>query len=262
MLKVKKNEMVVELENYRNGAATAEVANVAEDTAAKNTIIKAENIEKTYDMGQVQVHALRGVDLEIERGELVAIMGPSGCGKTTLLNCLSGLDSIDAGAIYLNGSPLHKMADRKRTTFRAQHMGFIFQSYNLLPVLNAVENVELPLLVTGVGVKEARQRAVAMLEKVGLADKVHNRPAELSGGQQQRVTIARALVNNPAIIWGDEPTGALDTKASDEIMALLETLNQENQQTVVMVTHSLEVAAHADRVLYIRDGLIERVAYK
>lgn len=262
MLKVKKNETAVDFGHYRNGAATAEVANVAKDIAAKNTIIKAENIEKTYDMGQVQVHALRGVDLEIERGELVAIMGPSGCGKTTLLNCLSGLDSIDAGAIYLNGSPLHEMADRKRTTFRAQHMGFIFQSYNLLPVLNAVENVELPLLVTGVGVKEARQRAVAMLEKVGLADKVHNRPAELSGGQQQRVTIARALVNNPAIIWGDEPTGALDTKASDEIMALLETLNQENQQTVVMVTHSSEVAARADRVLYIRDGLIDRVAYK
>ena len=262
MLKVRENHTDTHFEKFSNGKATAVAARTTKDTAVTGTIIKAESIKKTYDMGQIQVQALRGIDLEIKRGELVAIMGPSGCGKTTLLNCLSGLDGIDSGTIYLNDSPLHKMSDRKRTAFRAQHMGFIFQFYNLLPVLSAVENVELPLLVTGVSVKEARQRAVAMLEKVGLADKIHNKPAELSGGQQQRVTIARALVNNPAIIWGDEPTGALDTKTSDEIMGLLETLNQENQQTVVMVTHSSEVASRADRVLYIRDGLIERIAYK
>src|SRR5215213_4804818 len=177
-----------------------------------DAIIYAHQVVKTYDTGTSTVQALKGIDFVVERGEFVGVMGPSGCGKTTLLNCLSGLDGVDGGQIWLEGKDLAKMSDRERTTYRARRMGFIFQVYNLLPVLNAVENVELPLLVSGVSPKEARIRAVAALERVGLAEWAKHRPAELSGGQRQRVTIARSVVNNPALIWADEPTGALDSK--------------------------------------------------
>jgi ABC-type lipoprotein export system ATPase subunit len=219
-------------------------------------IIQATGIHKTYDTGRVQVRALRGVDLTVKRGEMVAIMGPSGCGKTTLLNCLSGLDGVDQGEVIIDGTSLAHMGDDQRTSYRAQRMGFVFQFYNLLPVLTAVENVELPLLVSGVKAREARSRALEGLEMVGLTDWARHRPAELSGGQRQRVTIARALVNQPAIIWADEPTGDLDSETADEVMALMEELNEKNNQTFVMVTHAPRVADWADRIIRMRDGAI------
>jgi ABC-type lipoprotein export system ATPase subunit len=220
-------------------------------------IIRVKGIHKTYDTGKVKVHALRGVDLDIKRGEMVAIMGPSGCGKTTLLNCLSGIDSIDQGGIIVDGNVMVKMSDRERTRFRAEEMGFIFQSYNLLPVLSVVENVELPLLVSGVNSKQARERATKVLELVDLSDQKDKRPAELSGGQQQRVAIARALANDPAIVWGDEPTGNLDSDTSLDIMSVLRRLNREKGQTFVLVTHSPEIGDLTDRIIRMRDGVIE-----
>ena len=204
----------------------------------------------------MQVQALKGIDLRVRRGEMVAIMGPSGCGKTTLLNTLAGLDSIDSGEIIIDGTPLHKMNDRQKTDLRARKMGFVFQFYNLLPVLSAIENVELPMLVSGSSAGEARKRAADALALVGLTDRGSHRPAELSGGQQQRVTIARAIANRPAIIWADEPTGDLDSETSTEIMDLLGRLNKENGQTFVVVTHSPEVGGRADRIVRMRDGLI------
>ncbi|MDZ4277928.1 MAG: ABC transporter ATP-binding protein, partial [Dehalococcoidia bacterium] len=206
-------------------------------------IIEATDVAKTYDTGRVQVRALRGVSLSVRRGDMVAIMGPSGCGKTTLLNCLSGLDSIDAGRILIEGVDINSLSDNRKTEYRAQRMGFVFQFYNLLPVLSSVENVELPLLVAGVGAKKARQKAREALERVHLGDWASHKPSELSGGQRQRVTIARSLVNDPAIVWADEPTGDLDSANADEIMDLMVDLNATQNQTFVIVTHAREVAA-------------------
>ena len=225
-------------------------------TAGDDHIIRAEGIAKTYDTGTDKVHALRGVDFAVRRGEMVAVMGPSGCGKTTLLNSLSGLDTVDAGTIWIEGQDLARLSDRKRTDYRARRMGFVFQVYNLLPVLSAVENVELPLLVSGVRPKEARERSLAALRTVDLAEWAKHRPAELSGGQRQRVTIARALVNDPAIIWADEPTGALDSKTAAEIMGLMRELNRARGATFVLVTHDAGVGAQCDRIVRMRDGLI------
>ena len=220
-------------------------------------IITATDVHKTYDAGGQPVHALRGVSLSVQRGEMVTIMGPSGCGKTTLLNCLSGLETIDQGEISIEGRTIHDMPDTERTDHRARRMGFVFQFYNLLPVLSAVENVELPLLLGGVGQREARERARDGLANVGLADWAGHRPAQLSGGQRQRVTIARALVNDPAIVWGDEPTGDLDSTNANQIMELLEELNERNRQTFVIVTHDDAIGARANRTIHMRDGEIE-----
>ncbi len=220
-------------------------------------MIEATGLRKTYTTGALKVAALRGVDLAVARGEMVAIMGPSGCGKTTLLNCLSGLDEFDGGEVRIDGTPLRDMSDNQKTAYRARSMGFVFQTYNLLPVLSAVENVELPLLVGGVRTGEARKRALAILEKVGLGPWAKHRPAELSGGQRQRVTVARALVNKAAIVWADEPTGALDSEAARDILDLLWRLNAETGQTLVMVTHAPEVGARAHRIVRVRDGAIE-----
>ncbi len=219
-------------------------------------IVTAQHIHKTFRNGEIEVHALRGISLEVGTGEMVAVMGPSGCGKTTLLNCLSGLDEFDDGEISIEGTSLRKMNDRTRTTYRAQRMGFIFQTYNLLPVITAVENVELPLLVSGVRPADARKRANDALEQVGLGDRKQHRPAELSGGQRQRVTIARALVNNPAIVWADEPTGNLDSQTALDIVDLMRRLNREQGQTFIIVTHDAHIGEQCNRVVRMRDGEI------
>jgi ABC-type lipoprotein export system ATPase subunit len=226
------------------------------DETGRDLIIRAEDVVKTYSTGTDTVQALRGVDFAVERGEMVAVMGPSGCGKTTLLNCLSGLDDVTTGRIWLEGTDLARLSDRKRTDYRAKRMGFVFQVYNLLPVLSAVENVELPLLVSGVRPKEAREKAEAALETVNLTEWARHRPAELSGGQRQRVTIARALVNDPAIVWADEPTGALDSRTAGEIMDLMRELNRSRGLTFVLVTHDHGVGEQCDRIVRMRDGLI------
>ena len=223
-------------------------------------VINATGVHKTYDTGTVQVHALRGVDLKVRPGEMVAIMGPSGCGKTTLLNCLSGLDDFDEGTVLIAGEDIARLADDKKTEFRAKEMGFVFQTYNLLPVLSAAENVELPLIVSGTRPKVAREKALEALESVGLREYANSRPAQLSGGQRQRVTVARALVNEPSIIWADEPTGALDSKTANEIMDLIVALNERKHQTCVIVTHAPEVAARCHRTIHMADGVIVREA--
>jgi putative ABC transport system ATP-binding protein len=219
-------------------------------------MIMARDVHKTYKTGKIEVHALRGLDLHIAPGEMVAVMGPSGCGKTTLLNCLSGLDEFDRGEILIEGTTFQKMSDNARTEYRAKRMGFVFQFYNLLPVLSAVENVELPLLVSGVKPKEARRRALEVVEQVGLTRWAGHRPAELSGGQRQRVTIARALANSPAIVWADEPTGDLDSETADEVLGLMRQLNQSHGQTFVIVTHDRRIGEMCDRIVRMRDGRV------
>ncbi len=219
-------------------------------------IIDALDVHKAYPTGGSPVHALRGVSLSVPRGEMVAIMGPSGCGKTTLLNCLSGLDTIDQGAVRIEGVDIATLSDHDKTSYRARRMGFIFQTYNLLPVLSAAENVELPLVVSGVGPRQARERALAALQQVGLSAWAAHWPAQLSGGQRQRVTIARALVNDPAIVWADEPTGNLDSEMAEEVMALMERLNRDQLQTFVIVTHDPSIGARCHRIVRMRDGLI------
>jgi ABC-type lipoprotein export system ATPase subunit len=219
-------------------------------------IVEASGLRKVYDTGSVRVEALKGVDLSVAAGEMVAIMGPSGCGKTTLLNCLSGLDGIDGGDVRIEGQSLAAMSDRARTDYRARRMGFVFQFYNLMPVLSSVENVELPLLVARVGMREARQRALEALALVGLADRAKHQPDELSGGERQRVTIARALVNDPAIVWADEPTGDLDSEMADEIVSLMRRLNEERGFTFIVVTHDINVGRRTDRIVRMLDGRV------
>jgi putative ABC transport system ATP-binding protein len=218
--------------------------------------VEARGLWKRYRSGTVTVEALRGIDLRIARGELVAIAGPSGCGKTSLLNCLAGLETDYEGEVMLAGVSLRALSDTRRAALRARATGFIFQSFNLLPTLSAIENVELPLLITGTRGGEARQLARGMLAAVGLEDRLDHRPSALSGGQQQRVAIARALVNRPAIVWADEPTGNLDSDSAAEIIALIRQLNAENGQTFVIVTHAADVAAVASRLVRMRDGRI------
>lgn len=217
-------------------------------------IIEATQVRKVYH-GATDVEALKGVNVQIARGEMTAIMGPSGSGKTTLLNCLSGLEQIDGGQILVDGRDMAALSDNDRTEWRGRSMGFIFQAFNLLPVLTAAENVEIPLLLTGTRPKKARRRAAEILEEVGLAGRTSHRPDQLSGGEQQRVAVARALVHEPAVVWADEPTGNLDSESAEHVMALLNRMN-EGGQTIVIVTHSDEVAAHTRRTIHVRDGTI------
>jgi putative ABC transport system ATP-binding protein len=228
----------------------------AQQPEASSPVVAAHDLYKTYVSGRLRVPALRGVTLRIERGEIVAIVGPSGCGKTTLLHCLSGLEDFEAGEVLLEGSSLARLSDGQKADHRARRVGFVFQSYNLLPVLNALENVELPLLLSKHSAAEARRRALRALEVVGLENRLRHRPSELSGGQQQRVAIARALSTEPAVIFADEPTGNLDSDSAEEVMQLIDRLNRENAQTFVLVTHAREVAAHARRLVRMRDGEI------
>jgi len=218
-------------------------------------IVEARNVVKTYK-GKVAVPALNGVDLTVEQGEMVAIMGPSGCGKTTLLNCLSGLDRFDSGDVLIEGVSLADMSDRDRTDHRARRMGFVFQFYNLIPVLTAAENVELPLLVAGEGSKAARRRALDALAMVGIEGRAAHLPEELSGGERQRVTIARSLVNEPALVWADEPTGDLDSEKATEVVALMRSLNAERGLTFVIVTHDIAVGRATDRIVRMLDGRV------
>ena len=219
-------------------------------------MVEAQRVHKIYELNGLKVHALKDVNLLIEKGDMVAIMGPSGCGKTTLLNCLSGLDEPTSGIVKIEGIPLAQLNDNELSEYSATRMGFIFQSFNLLPVLTALENVELPLLVAGINEKEARVRALSMLSSVDLEEWAHHKPFELSGGQQQQVAVARALISRPAIIWADEPTGNLDSAGADQITALLKRLNKANRQTFVIVTHDPSVAKTADRLISMKDGAI------
>ncbi len=221
-------------------------------------MVEAQSLWKVYQTGSLKVEALRGVDLTVRKGEMLAVMGPSGCGKTTLLNCLAGLDDISKGKVAIEGVDLATMSDDQKSEFRARRMGFIFQAYNLLPVLTAQENVELPLLLGGVSESESHKTALSALKMVGLEEWKLHKPMELSGGQQQRVTIARALVNRPAIVWGDEPTGNLDSENSMEIVKLLRGLNRDYGLTFVIVTHDPNIARETDRIVTMRNGQIER----
>jgi putative ABC transport system ATP-binding protein len=222
-------------------------------------ILVAQHVSKIYKTGAETVQALKDLSITIEAGEFLAVMGPSGSGKTTFLNCLSGLDDIDGGSVIVEGEDLHKMSDAKRSRNRAESMGFIFQSFNLIPVFTSVENVELPLLLSGRSPKDARSAAEATLERVGLGHRKNHRPNELSGGEQQRVTIARALAGKPSVVWADEPTGNLDSETAWSIMDLLQELNDEGL-TLVVVTHDPAIGAKANRLITMRDGEIESSA--
>ena len=219
-------------------------------------IVEAKGLTRVYGTGLAAVTALDNVDISVDSGEFVAVMGPSGCGKSTLLNLLGGLDTPTSGSITIDGNDVAKMSDDEITQLRRRRFGFVFQFFNLIPVLDAVENAGLPLTLDGIPTAEARERAEAWLDKVGLGDRLHSRPDQLSGGQQQRVAVARALVTDPALLLADEPTGNLDSRSSDEIAGLLKQASTEWNRAILMVTHDPRIAAHADRIIFMQDGKI------
>jgi putative ABC transport system ATP-binding protein len=220
-------------------------------------IIECLNVVKNFSLGKVKVEVLKGITLDIEAGEFTAIVGESGSGKSTFLNVLGGLMPYNEGDIRVAGTAIKDLNENQLALFRRKHLGFIFQSYNLLPQLSALENVEMPLIFLGVSKKERQRKALEILEKVGLKERIHHKPSELSGGQQQRVSIARALVNNPELILADEPTGNLDSKTSIEILDLLKELNRSLKMTFIVVTHSSQVYSYADKIIKMKDGLLE-----
>lgn len=226
------------------------------DSRSDSVMVEAQGVSRIYRTGPVEVVALDDVDLVLEKSEMVAVMGPSGSGKTTLLNCLSGLDEVSSGEVIVEGVPLASMSDGERTAYRAKRMGFIFQAFNLLPVFSAVENVELPLLLSGRKASEARKLAMEALDVVGLTPRSKHRPAELSGGEQQRVAIARAIAPSPAVLWADEPTGNLDSENAEKVIELLMELNRERGLTILMVTHDRQVASNAARLIEMKDGKV------
>ncbi len=219
-------------------------------------VIKLVDVHKVYKLGKTEVHALRGIDLEVGKGDFVAIVGPSGSGKSTLLNMIGAMDRPTKGKVFIEGEDITTLSDKERARLRLHKIGFVFQQYYLIPWLPAIKSVEVPLMLAGVPPSERRKKAEALLREVGLGERMYHRPSELSGGEQQRVAIARALANDPDILLADEPTGNLDTKTGAEIVSLIRRLNEERGVTCVAVTHDLEVAAAAKRVLYIRDGRI------
>jgi putative ABC transport system ATP-binding protein len=221
------------------------------------TIVECRNVNKTYHQGQVEVHALKDIDLLINKGDFVAVAGPSGSGKTTLLNLIGGLDAADSGSIALDGNVFEQMSQSQLATLRLHKVGFVFQAYNLIPVLSAAENVEFVMLLQGIPTKERRARAKAILDDVGLSDKYNRRPAELSGGQQQRVAVARAIVSNPSIVLADEPTANLDSKTGEGLLTMMEHMNREKEVTFIFSTHDKMVMEYAGRLVLLRDGEIE-----
>ncbi len=224
-----------------------------------NVVVECINLRKSYILGEVKVEALRGINMQIKRGEMVSIMGASGCGKTTLLNIIGSLDYPTSGKIILEGKDISDATERELTRIRRKSVGFVFQFYNLLPVLSALENVELPMLIAGVPKEERNKRALELLEKVDLSRRKNHKPDELSGGERQRVAIARSLANNPAILLADEPTGDLDTETGSSVLRLLKEVNRTENQTLVLVTHDESIARQAGRIFHIRDGMISSI---
>jgi putative ABC transport system ATP-binding protein len=230
------------------------------DAGDRDVIIRVRQVQRLYRLEGEEIHALRGVDLDIYRGEYLSIMGPSGSGKSTLFNMVGGLDRPSAGSIELDGQNLATLDERHLAWLRCHRLGYIFQTFNLLPALSALDNVALPMLFTGMPPEEAQRHAATVLERVGLGDRLDHRPSELSGGQQQRVACARAIANNPAVILADEPTGNLDLKTGEELLALLKELQRQSGTTIICATHDMKMLNASDRVIWIRDGQVERVA--
>ncbi|MHA1972195.1 MAG: ABC transporter ATP-binding protein [Candidatus Hodarchaeales archaeon] len=225
----------------------------------KDIVVQCIDLKKYYVLGEVKVEALRGINMEIERGEFVSIMGPSGCGKTTLLNIIGSLDAPTSGKVILEGQEISRAKEKELTKIRRTLVGFVFQFYNLLPVLSALENVELPMLIAGVPKDQRTERALDLLEKVNLLDRKDHKPDELSGGERQRVAIARALANRPSILLADEPTGDLDTESGLAVLELLKEVNKKENQTLILVTHDANIAHHSDRIFHIKDGRISSI---
>lgn len=225
----------------------------------ENSIIELNEVKKVYRMGNERILALNGIDLQVQAGQFICLLGTSGSGKSTLLNVMAGLEKPSRGVIKVKGYHLEKMSETQLARFRKKYVGFVFQSYNLLPTLTALENVSLPLIFDGAPRKQREKKAQKMLQSVGLGDRLHHKPHEMSGGQQQRVSIARAFINHPEIIFADEPTGNLDSRTTSEVMGLITGMARENGQTLLIVSHDVEVSAYGDKVVHLKDGIIEKI---